>query len=149
MRIVLSTRNVSICVSLLIQYSWFFSFAAMPFYRTSVRAQNKIHRVSELSFATVGPTQDFAHPMPTPPVPGIGSGGTGPDGSFNVEPPGRLEGPPPGVRSVDEVLQERRTPPTIADPIPSTEGYCWPGDPAQLHIFSKFGAGWADYCRTE
>ena len=93
MRIVLLTRKVPVCVSLVVQYSLILSVTALPFYRpTSVRAQNKIHRVSELSFATVGPTQDFAHPMPTPPVPGIGSGGTGPDGSFNVEPPGRLEG---------------------------------------------------------
>ena len=131
MRIVLATRNVSACVSLLIQCSLILSVTALPFYRpATVRAHNKIPPASDFSFAAVGPTQDLVRPMPTPPVPGIGSGGNGPDGSFNVEPPARLEGPPPGVRSVDELLNETRTPPTIPDPIPSTEGYCWPGDPS-------------------
>jgi hypothetical protein len=123
MRIVLLTRkvSVSICVSLLIQYSLILSFTVLPFSRsTSVRAQNKIPPTTKLPFATVGQTQVLERPMPTPPVPGIGSGGNGTDGSFNVEPPARLEGPPPGIRSAEEVLNEMRTPPTIPDPIPST-----------------------------
>ena len=73
--------------------------------------------------------QESGRPMPTPP-PGIGSGGSGPDGSFNIEPPIRLQGPPPGVRSTSEVLNETRPRPRIPDPIPSTQSYCWPGDPA-------------------
>ena len=129
MRIVLPTRKVSVCVSLLVQYSLILTLAALPIYRSTVRAQSKFPS-SKSSLATVGSTQDWVRPTPTPPVPGIGSGGTGPDGSFNVEPPARLEGPPPGVRSADEVLNETRTQPTIPDPVPSTEGYCWPGDPA-------------------
>jgi YD repeat-containing protein len=68
-------------------------------------------------------------PMPTP-SPGIRSGGNGPGGSFDVEPAERRQGPPEGVRSTSDVLNEPRTQPTIPDPIPSTESYCWPGDPA-------------------
>jgi hypothetical protein len=67
---------------------------------------------------------------PVPPPPGIGSGGSGPGGSFNVEPPQRVKETPEGFRSVSEVLNETRTPPSIPDSIPSTRPYCWPGDPA-------------------
>ena len=72
--------------------------------------------------------QDPGRPMPPPPPPGIGSGGTGPDGSFNVEPPARRQGSPEGVRSVTGVLTDTRTA-RIPDAIPSTQPYCWPGDP--------------------
>ena len=77
-------------------------------------------------------TQEQDDPRPTvvPPVPGQGSGGKGPDGGFNVPAPERVHGPPNGVRGVDEVLNEPRSRPRIPDPIPSTQGYCWPGDPA-------------------
>ena len=52
MRIVLLTRKVPVCVSLVVQYSLILSVTALPFYRpTSVRAQNKIPPVSALSFA--------------------------------------------------------------------------------------------------
>ncbi len=74
--------------------------------------------------------QDSLRPTPTPPVPGIGSGGRGPDGSFNVEPPKRVHGAPPGLRSAPEVVNEARTQPTIPDPIPSSSRYCWPRDPS-------------------
>jgi hypothetical protein len=131
MRTILSTRRVESCISLFIQYSLIVCCTGLPFHRrAAVKAQNKILPASVLSSADVAPTQDLQRPMPTPPVPGIGSGGDGPGGSFNVEPPARFEGPPPGVRSADEVLNETRTPPAIPDPIPSTEGYCWPGYPA-------------------
>ena len=80
--------------------------------------------------AAVTAEQDPERPIVSPPPPGIGSGGSGPDGSFNVEPPQRLQGPPPGVRSSSEVLNEGHIAPKIPDPKPSTRGYCWPGDPA-------------------
>jgi hypothetical protein len=66
---------------------------------------------------------------PTPPKPGHGSGGEGPGGSFNVDPPKRSQETPEGVRDVNDVLNDARTKPKIPDPIPSTESYCWPGDP--------------------
>ena len=84
----------------------------------------------ESSGATLNADQDPEKPLLSPPPPGIGSGGSGPDGSFNVEPQERLQGPPAGVRSTSEVLNEAPIAPTIPDPIPSTQGYCWPGDPA-------------------
>ena len=74
--------------------------------------------------------QDPLRPTLTPPAPGIGIGGSGPGGSFNVDPPSRLQGPPPGVRDMVELLNDPRTQPRVPDPIPSTSSYCWPGDPA-------------------
>ncbi|HSK63790.1 MAG TPA: hypothetical protein VK893_08120, partial [Pyrinomonadaceae bacterium] len=106
------------------------TITALPFYPpAAVRAYNKIP-ASDFSSAVVGPSQDLERPLITPPAPGIGSSGNGPDGSFNVEPPARLQGPPPGVRDSAEVLNETRISPSIPVPLPSTESYCWPGDPA-------------------
>ncbi|HKY42733.1 MAG TPA: RHS repeat-associated core domain-containing protein [Pyrinomonadaceae bacterium] len=73
--------------------------------------------------------QDPPRPTVVPPEPGIGRGGQGEGGSFSVDPPERRQGPPADVRRPAEVLNDVHTTPTIPDPIPSTQTYCWPGDP--------------------
>jgi hypothetical protein len=105
---------LSIVISLLLQYSLVISLTAVPGDKSSIKRNRAQQEPSR----------------PVPPTPGMGTGGNGPGGSFNVDPPERLLGPPSGVRNIAEVTTEARTPPQIPDPIPSTEGYCWPGDPA-------------------
>ncbi|HEX2270721.1 MAG TPA: hypothetical protein VHH35_14340 [Pyrinomonadaceae bacterium] len=111
-------------------------FAGVPSLAESVmgfanaRADELNKLLAHRSAVAGGAQQDPTRPIVTPPTPGLGSGGTGPDGSFNVDPPERVQGPPAAVRSVSEVLNETRLPPAIPAPIPSTESYCWPGDPA-------------------
>ena len=146
-RAIVSTRTASSLVSLFVQYSLVISIAVLPFSdRITLHAQNTI---VPMGFSTLGASkeitgalasklsdeadrseQDPGRPMFTPPQPRMGSGGNGPDGSFNVDPPQRLQGAPEGMRSTSEVLNEARTAPRIPAPIPSTQAYCWPGDPA-------------------
>lgn len=112
-RAVIYNHTSSFAVSLFIQYSLLVSLLVLP-------SPSKAD----------GLQQDPPQRTSIPPVRGIGSAGTGPGGSFNVDPPSQRQGPPPGVRDTAQVLNEARTPPRIPDPIPSTESYCWPGDPA-------------------
>ncbi|HEV8371030.1 MAG TPA: hypothetical protein VGQ39_23990, partial [Pyrinomonadaceae bacterium] len=105
---------LSTVISLLLQYSLVISLSVVPANKSSIKGK-RAH-------------QDPVRP--TPPTPGHGSGGEGPGGSFNVDPPERRQGPPPGVRDLSQVLNEARARPRIPDPIPSTEKYCWPGDPS-------------------
>lgn len=141
---VLSAHISSLIISLLIQYSLLISLLVLPFSTTAtVRAQEQSlfaggrtmrdfskPTINKSQFKAGGSQQDPQRPTITPPTPGIGAGGNGPGGSFNVDPPSRRQGPPPGVRNVAEVLNDARTQPRIPDPIPSTDTYCWPGDPA-------------------
>ena len=143
-RTVLRAQITSFVSSLLIQYSLVISLLVLPFSNTAiVRAEQRPSfaggpaignflkpRIKKSSVKSGDPQQEPQRPAIIPPVPGKASGGNGPDGTFNVDPPSRRQGPPPGVRDNADVLNEPRTPPEIPDPIPSTETYCWPGDPA-------------------
>ena len=101
-----------------------------PSANTSVDEKHMAKLLSrDLSGRDESREQDPPRPTVLPPTPGMGHGGPGERGTFNVDSPDRVQGPPPGVESADEVLNRVRTP-SIPDPIPSTESYCWPGDPA-------------------
>jgi YD repeat-containing protein len=112
-------------------------FAGVPNFAESVmgfanaKTVNQLNKLLANKTAAAGEAeQDPTRPTITPPTPELGSGGTGPEGSFSVDSPERVQGPPAAVRSTSEVLNEARTPPRIPEPIPSTESYCWPRDPA-------------------
>jgi len=144
-RLIVPTNSLRRCViSLLIQYSLVISLLILPFSNTAiVRAEQRpsfsgepaardflIPAIRKTSVKSGNSQQETRRPTIIPPLPGKGFGGNGPDGTFNVDPPSRRQGPPAGVRDTSDVLNETRTRPSIPDPIPSTRRYCWPGDPA-------------------
>lgn len=133
-------RSASCCIAVFTQSSLLFSLTVLPLFNAATaRAQQKVFDNTKDFIKPVAGEkpdkagksgQDPQSPMKPPPEPGIGAGGNGPNGSFNVEPPRRTREAPDGVRSPYEVLNETHKRPKIPDPIPSTQGYCWPRDPA-------------------